>query len=399
MSPTSTNTSLPSNRKSVLLVDDTPENLQTIGLLLQPHYRVLAANGGAVALEVAQRSPHPDIILLDIMMPEIDGYEVLRQLKAAPETADIPVILVTAMDSNGDEAHGFELGAVDYITKPVIPALLLARVHAQLALKEARDWLQDRNAVLAAEVSRQVVELKAAKEAAEAASHAKSVFINNMSHELLTPMNGVIGMLQLVKEDIHVGNPMRDYLQIAEDSANNMVKLLNTILEYAAIAHDAVKLHKQSLNIAALLRQLEASWRAPAEKKHLSFTVTLHSGTPEIITGDETRLQHVLAILLDNAVKFTAEGKIELGAQAAGSSVHFWVHDTGIGVPTDKVEAIFKPFEQADNSYSRQYSGPGLGLAIAQRLVELMDGRLWVETTQGAGSTFHVLLQGTTQLG
>lgn len=98
-------------------------------------------------------------------------------------------------------------------------------------------------------------------------------------------------------------------------------------------------------------------------------------------------------------MKFTTRGTIELGAQATTGGIRFWVHDTGIGIPADKVEAIFKPFEQADNSYSRQYSGPGLGLAIAQRLVELMGGRLWVETTQGAGSTFHILLQDTTPLG
>jgi signal transduction histidine kinase len=378
--------------KTILLVDDTAENLYATGSLLQPHFRVRIANGGAVALDVARRTPHPDIILLDIMMPEIDGYEVLRQLKAAPETADIPVIFVTAMDTDADEARGLALGAVDYITKPVVPALLLARVRTQLELKDARDWLKDRNTVLATEVARQVVELKAAKEAAEAASHSKSLFIDNMSHELRTPMNGVIGMLQLAQTEIPAGNPALEYLQVALDSSRAMVDQLTAILEYASIAHGEVSLHAQPLDIADMLEHASLTWRQRSEEKGLQFDLTRQPGTPEAINGDEVRLKRVLSILLSNAVKFTAHGKIELGVEAAQGGVHFWVSDTGIGIAADKQQGIFTPFEQADNSHTRQYGGAGLGLAIAIRLVELMGGRLWADSTPGAGSTFHVTL-------
>ncbi len=393
MSTATSDGARPEERKSILLVDDTTENLYAIGSLLQPHYRVRVANGGAAALEVVSRAPYPDLILLDIMMPEIDGYEVLRRLKAAPETAGIPVVFVTAMDSHGDEAHGLELGAVDYITKPVVPALLLARIRTHLALKEARDWLLDRNAVLSAEVASQVVDLKAAKEAAEAASQAKSLFIDNMSHELRTPMTAVIGMLQLSRDEIPAGNPALDYLQIAEGSARDMVAILNAILDYSAIAHGEVSLRKHPLDIPAQLDHLATIWRAPIEKKGLCLAITRRPGTPEAINGDEGRLRQVLAILLDNAVKFTAKGEVELGVEAAGRGVHFWVRDTGIGVPPDKAETLFRPFEQADNSNTRQYCGVGLGLAIAQRLVELMGGQLLVDSSPGDGSTFHFALQ------
>ena len=381
------------DRKTILLVDDMTENLYAIGSLLQPHFRVQAANGGAAAIDAVRRLPYPDLILLDIMMPEIDGYEVLRRLKDAPETAGIPVIFVTAMDSHGDEAHGLELGAVDYITKPVVPALLLARVNAQLALKEARDWLQDRNAVLAAEVARQTVELKAAKEAAESASQAKSQFIDNMTHELRTPMNGVIGMLQLARDEIPADNVALDYLQSAADSARDMVAKLNAILEYAAIAHGEVFLRPQPMDVADLLKHLAVDWRGPAEQKGLAFSIKLMTEVPDTIYSDESRLRHILAILLDNAVKFTTRGEITLGAEVAEDGVRFWVSDTGIGVPADKMEAIFKPFEQADDSNTRHYGGAGLGLAIAHRLVELMGGTLWVDSTPEVGSTFHVTLQ------
>lgn len=138
--------------KTLLLVDDTPENLSVLGEILMPHYRVRVANSGARALAASVSEPRPDIILLDVMMPEMDGYQVIARLRANPETQNIPVIFVTAMDATEDEAFGLDLGAADYITKPVRPAIVLARVHAQLELKEARDRMRDQNVWLEGEV-------------------------------------------------------------------------------------------------------------------------------------------------------------------------------------------------------------------------------------------------------
>ncbi len=141
---------------TILVVDDQPENLSVIGELLRPSYRIRAANSGAAALRVATTAPRPDLILLDVMMPDMDGYQVLEKLKENPTTTDIPVIFVTALDAEQDEEHGFKLGAVDYITKPIKPVVLLARVHAQLELKHVRDWLADQNTFLEAEVMRRI---------------------------------------------------------------------------------------------------------------------------------------------------------------------------------------------------------------------------------------------------
>lgn len=143
---------------TILVVDDAPENLTVLGELLQPAYRVRAANSGQRALEIAASIPQPDLILLDVMMPVMDGYAVLERLQANPQTRDIPVIFITAMDAIEDEEHGLELGAVDYITKPLRPSIVLARVHTQLELKRARDWLRDQNTFLEAEVARRMSE-------------------------------------------------------------------------------------------------------------------------------------------------------------------------------------------------------------------------------------------------
>ena len=147
-----------SPRWTILVVDDTKENLSIIGELLEPHFRVRLALSGERALKLAQTTPHPDLILLDVMMPGMDGYVVLERLRAMAETRDIPVIFVTAMSDAEDEERGLRMGAVDYITKPIRPAILLTRVNTQLELKQARDWLRDQNGFLEAEVERRVAE-------------------------------------------------------------------------------------------------------------------------------------------------------------------------------------------------------------------------------------------------
>ncbi|MBS1207797.1 MAG: two-component system response regulator [Proteobacteria bacterium] len=148
----------PEMNQTLLIVDDSPENLTILSELLQPLYQVRAANSGAKGLQIARTTPAPDLILLDVMMPDMDGYQVFEQLRAAPETADIPVIFLTAMNSVEAEMHGLKAGAVDYITKPIVPPILLARVHTQLELKQARDWLSDQNSYLEAEVARRMTE-------------------------------------------------------------------------------------------------------------------------------------------------------------------------------------------------------------------------------------------------
>jgi putative two-component system response regulator len=145
-------------KATLLVVDDTPENLAVLGELLQPEYRVRVANSGRAALRIAVSAPKPDLILLDVMMPEMDGYAVLASLREDPRTSDIPVIFVTALDTTVDEHYGLELGAVDYISKPLRPLIVLARVRTQLELKRARDWLRDQNSFLEAEIARRMAE-------------------------------------------------------------------------------------------------------------------------------------------------------------------------------------------------------------------------------------------------
>ena len=182
-------------RMTVLVVDDTKENLTVIGQLLRPHYHVRVANSGARALQAVGVAPRPDLILLDVMMPDMDGYEVLRQLREQPQGQDIPVIFVTALAADTDEEHGLSLGAVDYVTKPIKPALLLARVRAQLELKKARDGLADQNAYLDAEVHRRMAENELIKDVSLYALAALAEKRDNETGNHLHRTQGYVALL------------------------------------------------------------------------------------------------------------------------------------------------------------------------------------------------------------
>ena len=189
------------DRVTVLVVDDTKENLTVIGQLLRPYYHVRVANSGARALQAVEVAPRPDLILLDVMMPDMDGYEVLKALRQQPVSHDIPVIFVTALAADTDEELGLSLGAVDYVTKPIKPALLLARVKAQLELKKARDWLADQNAYLDAEVHRRMAENELIKDVSLHALAALAEKRDNETGNHLHRTQGYVALLiELLRE-------------------------------------------------------------------------------------------------------------------------------------------------------------------------------------------------------
>ncbi len=236
-------------------------------------------------------------------------------------------------------------------------------------------------------------ELHIAKEAAEAASRAKSEFLANMSHEIRTPMNGILGMTELAL-DTPLNETQREYLSVVKTSANSLLAVINDILDFSKI--EAGKLEMEAIafqprdTIGDAMRNLAVR----AQEKGLELIFAIGPDVPENLVGDPGRLQQVLVNLVGNATKFTEEGEVavtvsRMKAEGDGCLLHFAVRDTGIGIPQDKQAAIFEAFSQADGSTTRKYGGTGLGLAISAQLVELMGGRIWVESEIGQGSTFH----------
>ncbi len=379
----------------LLLVDDIPENIKVLAEHLSDGYDVAFALSGPEALDRIARIP-PDLILLDAMMPEMDGYAVCAALKREPNTREIPIIFVTAKNDAESESRALAAGAVDFIHKPVNRDVVRARVRMHLDLRAQKRQLEALNAELERRVEERTLALRDSMILAQAAQRSRNLFLANVNHELRTPMNAIMGLSVLLARQ--VADPkLRERADKIGVAGRQLLRIVDDIIDIADIQAGKVAINATDFGLSALLDAAVEAWRGPAEAKGLELAREIDPALPLFLRGDSKRLGQMLDNLLSNAVKFSGQGRIVPRARLSEARenrlwVRFEVEDQGIGVEPERRQAIFEVFDQADNSKTRRYQGAGIGLAICKQLAGLMGGSIGMDSAPGHGSTFWILV-------
>jgi len=381
-----------SEKHKVLVVDDTPMNLRALSINLQPDYTVFVTTDGATAIKIAEESM-PDIILLDVIMPDMDGYEVLDALKKSDKTKNIPVIFITGLDDNTNEEKGLALGAVDYINKSHSKAVIKLRIKLQLQIADQLYTIEQLNS-----------SLKDALDESKTASLAKSSFLARMSHEIRTPMNAILGITELIMQDASISPETFDGVSRIHSSGDLLLSIINDILDISKIEAGKFELIREEYSLAALLHDTLNMHILRLDSIPVEFSLRLSESLPDTLFGDVLRIKQILNNLLSNAAKYTREGEIVMEVEARSVSrglssendsdieLVFVIRDTGVGMTPDQVSRLFDLYTRFKTESSKATEGTGLGMSITQDLLNVMDGTIHVESEPNVGSVFTVTI-------
>ncbi len=347
----------------ILLVDDSPLNLQVLGTILEGAYTTAIARGGEQALAfIEQRLP--DLILLDIMMPDMDGFEVCERLQASPETCDIPIIFLTAKTETENMVKGLKLGAVDYIIKPFQKEELQARVSTHLALRQARQQLQELNAT-------------------------KDRFFSIMAHDLRTPFSGLLGLTEVIMNNIegYDADRLKHMLGLQLDAVKNVFALLENLLTWSRMQRGVLDFTPQKLNLRDVVDRNMQLIAPAASQKTIRVENRVENGIA--VYADLNMLDAVLRNLLSNAVKFTtSDGTITVSALHREHDVEVCVADTGIGIDADGQAKLFRIDAQYRRPGTANERGTGLGLILCKEFIERHGGTIRMTSAVQTGSSF-----------
>jgi signal transduction histidine kinase len=344
------------NPPRLLLVDDRPDNLALLEAILAPEgYEIVTADGGNIALSLLSARP-PDLILLDVMMPGMDGFEVCRTLRRRTDSRFIPVIMITALTELDDRIRGLEAGADDFISKPINDELLLAKIRSLLNLKKTRDDLDE----------------------------LKHDFHNMIIHDLRAPVHSIVGLVDLLREEIPADGQQQHLLDLIVRSAEKINNLISEFLDLGKLETGRLKLNLQSVDLLALARRVADGFYPVAGRKSISLTVESDSaGLP--LTADPERLDQVFSNLLQNALKFSPRGSaVTIRLEKRGPSVRASVSDEGPGLPDGELETIFRKYMQT----ALREGGVGLGLYVCKTIIDAHHGRIWAENNSRGGASF-----------
>ncbi len=428
----------------ILAIDDNHDNLIVLQALLSdafPDSRIIMVQSGVEGIFMA-KTENPDVILLDLVMPGVDGFETCRRLKQDSFLRRIPVIILTAAKTETSyRVRALKIGAEAFLSKPIDESELTAQVSSMIRIKKSEDAVRLENRRLEEVVrertdellreledkknteeqlkksfseleegrkatlslledlkieieERQKIqnELVEAKEKAEASDRLKTAFLNNISHEVRTPLNGILGFGELITDPDLTDETKKMYLAVLNASSDRLLKTINDFMDISLIVSGNMEVRNSIFNFGDLLERICLDMKELLMAKNMVVNIKKPELRPLILGSDEALVQKVLINLLDNAIKYSNNGCIDMGYHQDKEVVRVYVKDPGIGISKEKHEQIFERFVQEDPSNTRRYEGSGLGLSISKGVVELLGGKIGVESEKGIGSTFWFTL-------
>ncbi len=376
----------------ILAVDDTPENLGVLfDYLDQFGFTVLLVQNGENALKQAEDNL-PDLILLDIMMPDLNGFEVCQRLKANERTKDIPVIFMTALSDTVDKVRGFAVGGVDYITKPLQHEEVLERVRTHTTIRRLQRELLEKNTIL-----QQYVELLAEKNAEldeknaqlEEVNASKDRFFSIISHDLRSPFVGLLGLTQLISEEFENYSREKLHTIITKlyKSTENLYALIENLLTWSRLQRGMIEWHPQPIIVRDAIQRTINVLTSNAEQKDIELRNAVVK--ENVGYADAKMLDTVLRNLVSNALKFTGQGgNITVSAEEHDKMLTISVADTGIGIGPEHVPKLFRIDSKYTRTGTANERGTGLGLILCKEFVERNGGTIRIESEEGVGTTF-----------
>jgi two-component system sensor histidine kinase/response regulator len=352
----------------ILIVDDQPQNIELLEVYLIPQgYEIVKASSGEEALEKLVHNKI-DLVLLDVMMPKMSGFEVLEKLRADEKTRLIPVVMVTALKETEDRVKALEAGCDDFISKPFDKSELIARIKSLLRIKSMYDKVKE-------------------------ATEAKSKFTSMVSHELRSPLTVIKESINVVLEGLlgSVTPEQKDILDTAKSNADRLGRLINNVLDFQKIEAGKLSLNIKECDMNEIVLATSKGMNFLAEEKGMSFTVNVDDSIPRT-KFDKDKIIQVLTNLLSNAVKFTEKGSISITTKREDDVMHVMVEDTGLGIQATDMPKLFQAFGQLSGGLEKNRGGTGLGLAISKEIIQAHNGKIWAESKLGIGSTFHFTL-------